>query len=65
MNKKTIFGLWVILFLEFLFIFIFFLNYDLAWMVMASAAVLGGGAIYLVSQRNGNGQVAAEIPAEG
>jgi len=40
-------------------------NYDLAWMVMASAAVLGGGAIYLVSQRNGNGQVAAEIPAEG
>jgi MFS family permease len=29
-------------------------NYDLAWTVMASAAVLGGGAIYLVSQRNRN-----------
>jgi MFS family permease len=29
-------------------------NYDLAWAVAASAAVLGGGAVYLVSLRRGN-----------
>jgi MFS family permease len=37
-------------------------NYDLAWTVMASAAVLGGGAIYLL--RRGNNQLAAEIQAQ-
>jgi MFS family permease len=40
-------------------------NYDVAWIVMASAAVLGATAIYLVSLRHGNGPLATESKALG